>query len=207
METLFGTVWGALLLAPPLGAVGGLALRRLPPARARAVYVGLGIVLALAAAVAWSPWSLRGVAADAWALAAGYLAYCTAAMAAVLRVRGRGERVLAGTVAGLPVVAGYLLGTLGVLGLAFVVGDYEPRSARALAPGLSCRTYGFGNATTAAGGTVVEVFAHPRWAPFLERSLFRRAYDYREYAVDRLTGPSEDGLGMFASVLAAVVSA
>lgn len=184
---LFGAAWGTLLLAPPLGVLAGFALRRGPAARVRYLYAAAGALLAGAAIVMASPWSLRGVAADAWLLMAAYAAYCAAAAAATLRLRPSRLRVLLGAVLAVPVALGLVLGTIGVLGLAFVVGDLEPRSDRALDRGLSYRTYGFGNATTASGGTVVQVYTHPRSAPFLERSLFRRPYNFREHDLERLT--------------------
>ena len=117
---LFGAAWGTLLLAPPLGVLAGFALRRGPAARVRYLYAAAGALLAGAAIVMASPWSLRGVAADAWLLMAAYAAYCAAAAAATLRLRPSRLRVLLGAVLAVPVALGLVLGTIGVLGLAFV---------------------------------------------------------------------------------------
>ena len=63
-------------------------------------------------------------------------------------------------------------------------------------PELSYRTYDFGNASTANGGTVVEVYAHPRMAPFLERRLFHARFDFREHDLGKLTVGLERERGM-----------
>src|SRR4029077_1999179 len=110
-----------------------------------------------------------------------YVAYCIGAATVTLRMTGRPWRNAVRIVVLAPIAIGYLLGTISVLGLAFAVGDFEPKSVEILSPGLSYRTYDFGNATTHLTGTIVEVYAQPRAVPFLERRLLSDLYLDQEH--------------------------
>jgi hypothetical protein len=186
-DALFNLARGTLLIAPLLGLLVAWGVRKVPAKRLRYLYATIAIPLLVATVVAISPWSFRGTVIDAWLVAADYLAYCIGTVVATLRMGFGPWRNAARVVATAPIAIGYLLGTVGYLGLAFGVGDFEPTSIETLSPGLSYRTYDFGNATTRYGGTIVEVYAQPRAVPFIERRLCSDLYLNNEHDLNTIT--------------------
>jgi hypothetical protein len=71
---------------------------------------------------------------------------------------------------------GYLLSTIGILGLGFITGEYEPSKDIRINNSTVYREYGLGNATTSWGGTKVCLFTNFYWFPFFEREFFSKQY-------------------------------
>ncbi|QJD79911.1 MraY family glycosyltransferase [Spirosoma rhododendri] len=69
-----------------------------------------------------------------------------------------------------------LFSTIGILGLAFIVGEFEPSRSVRINGSTLYREYGRGNATTATGGSEVSLFTSFRWFPFVERKFFSKQY-------------------------------
>ena len=71
---------------------------------------------------------------------------------------------------------GYLLGTLGFLGIGFISAEYEPSKFIRLSESVVYKQYGIGNATTSRGGIRVCLFRSYQWFPVIERQIFEKKY-------------------------------
>lgn len=70
----------------------------------------------------------------------------------------------------------YFFSTMGLLGVAFIVGEFEPSRSVRINGSTLYREYGRGNATTATGGTEVSLSTSFWWFPFVEREFFSKQY-------------------------------
>lgn len=186
MDTVLNAVfypWEAALL---LGPVIGFFLRRvLRPSDRRmklGLYAALGALLLLAVAVLFSPLSFRGIGADALVGASGYIAFCIFAFATLSFRRIGKPAFLAMAV---PMAAGILLATIGVIGLWLTLGDTIPLRETWANSRYSCRFNSSGNATTSYGGVDVTVLYHPAIAPGLVWKRYSRSFDSK-YEFDNL---------------------
>lgn len=75
--------------------------------------------------------------------------------------------------------------TVGILGLVFIAGDYEPARTTPLTGALELKEYWRGNVTT-EGGYEVEVVARSRWFPGFERILASRRWAGEQMPADRI---------------------
>jgi hypothetical protein len=100
-----------------------------------------------------------------------YAAYCLLAVFC-WRIPSLFIRIPALLLAAIPICFGYVLSSIGALGLMFIVGDYTspPRLTEQIRPDLICRITGWGTAVTASGSTVHLYQSWP-WLPLLERSV------------------------------------
>lgn len=71
---------------------------------------------------------------------------------------------------------GYLSGTVGALGVGFVVSDYVPETEKWLGDGLIYKECNIGNATTDYRGKQVEIFKTIQWLPIIEWRTQQREY-------------------------------
>jgi len=71
---------------------------------------------------------------------------------------------------------GYLLSTIGILGLGFITAEYEPSKCLRINNSTVYKEYGVGNATTSWGGTRVCLYTNFSWFPFFERQFFEKGY-------------------------------
>jgi hypothetical protein len=103
-----------------------------------------------------------------WTL--GYWSYCFLA-ASCLLIPSKVARIAALVIAAIPMLMGYVLGTVGVLGLAFILGDYtrEPDHTEQIGPGLTCRITEWGMAVGPSGYIVDLYRVLP--VPFLKRNV------------------------------------
>ena len=71
---------------------------------------------------------------------------------------------------------GYFLSTVGILGLALVLGEYEPTKTIRINENIVYREYDVGNATVSWGGTRVCLYRNNTLFPFIERKFFEKMY-------------------------------
>jgi hypothetical protein len=128
------------------------------------------IFIAVAASLGFS---FRNVLLNIAFFAIAYGAYCFLANCC-WRIRYLPLRIVALLCAAVPICAGYLVGTIGILGLAFIVGDYTraPYNTEQIEAGLECRVTGWGMVGSASGYTV-HLYRSWDWLPLIERSVAR----------------------------------
>jgi hypothetical protein len=145
-----------------------LAIR---PRAQLSVTVAAILILCLALGVAALGLSFTNVFANFVGVAVVFIAYYFLA-ASCLQIPFRVIRYLALTVAILPICFGYVLGTIGMLGLVWMVMDYTepPQHAEQVGPHLKCEITGWGAAGTASGYTVHLYKTWPE-VPFIVREV------------------------------------
>ena len=101
----------------------------------------------------------------------GYGAYCFLA-ASSWKIKQLPLRIVALLGAAIPICVGYLLSTIGLLGLMLVIGDYAraPNKVEQMDSGLVCRVTRLGSAVTDSGYTV-SLYRNWDWFPLIERSV------------------------------------
>jgi hypothetical protein len=148
--TTFGTIEGALLLAPPFGA--GLAL--LIRGRVTPIAGWVLVVLAAPAGVIGISLALRisfhSIRADACFLAIGYLCYCCATWL-IMWARHLPPVFRAWPLLTLPILGGYLLGSIGIAPLVWATGDFIPHEEIRIGPSHYARITTYGIAPTGTG--------------------------------------------------------
>lgn len=169
--------WMLLLGAPALGLGLHLAVMDGLSTRRRVLVVSL-LMAAVGLVILAAAWGVRFISlvANIVVLAAAYAAYVAAALSLSSMRRSVVARRVVLVVALTPVAFGYFLGTVGALGLLFVVGEFEDGvKATRLAPGLVCiRTNGGGP----SGGYALRI--HREWplVPVIHREV--RTLAFRE---------------------------
>lgn len=173
MGTSFAIAWLGLLAAPPIAVFAFAVTSRFRPALIKRLAIGCAFLVVSIAAAASLDISLTSNAANVACLSTAYLAYAFLA-ASIWRVRSLILRVPALVIAAIPIAGGYVMGTMGVLGLAFILGDYAspPLQAVRMGAGLECRINAWGNVTSDTGYTV-HLYRHWPLVPFVEREVSR----------------------------------
>ncbi|MDG2530796.1 hypothetical protein [Caulobacter endophyticus] len=147
--TVFGATLKVLLLGPPAAWLALLAARRLGRRPTRMLLTAAATLLAVIILASWLGIGFRDGTANLTAIGAAYLAYAVLAFAAplladrpALRRRPTALAVLV-FAAFIPMAVGYLLGTVGALAMAFMVGDATdpPVLREARADGLVCEVH------------------------------------------------------------------
>jgi hypothetical protein len=144
-----------LLLGPPIAFGIFLGIRRWWPRAQFPATVIATALLIFAFAVDALKLNFTSTLANIVLLAVGYCAYYVLA-ASSLQIKTRLVRYLVLFVAALPIAAGYVLATIGGLGLAFIIGDYTaaPNHVEEMRPHLTCEITRWGSAVSASGYTV-----------------------------------------------------
>ncbi len=173
MVVAFPLAWLTLMMAPVVALVARFRLARPNLVAAKAAIV-LGLVALgwlLSVEFAWRPIN--------WiALAAAYLAWAVI-VGAVFTLHPRLLGKVLGVIGMVTFFPGLALGTIGVLGLLFIVGDYSGSPARSvmLKPGLDCVVTNWGSAVT-DDGHEVHLYRYFPWFPILR-------YQARRVVVDK----------------------
>jgi len=76
----------------------------------------------------------------------------------------------------LVLVIGYMLSTVGILGLAFIVGDYETIDIQKLENGIICKKTSYGNVTVDSSGTWIQIYKTITWLPIIEWQIAEKEY-------------------------------
>jgi hypothetical protein len=169
--TAFGLMWATVLGAPPFGFAVFLGIRWAWPRAQLPATVAALATLCFAFGAALLRLSFTDVLANFVCVAVLYFAYCFVA-ASCLQIPFRAVRYLALVAAALPICVGYGLGTIGVLGLGWIVMDYAepPYHTEPMAPYLICRITEWGMAVGGSGYTVHLYRVWPA-VPFIERQV------------------------------------
>ncbi|MFG6486381.1 hypothetical protein ACG04R_06845 [Roseateles sp. BYS78W] len=165
--------WIGILFAPPVAIGTFFITSRHRPAAMRRLSMTCVLLMALVAAAACLDVSFTSVTANTVCWSAAYFSYCFLAISA-WRLRRLAVRIPVLMVAALPVAVGYLLGTVGMLGLMFILDDYTrpPMQTTDIAHGLECRVTSWGMAASDSGYTV-HIYRHWALIPLLEREVAR----------------------------------
>ena len=181
-------VWGTFavliaeltLLFAPIGAAIATASVRDKPAAARRLWIGSSIYLGVFAA-AWVLGVETVSAPVNFVLSAGVYWFFSLAAVLCLTLTFRPARLVMGGLGLVSFLPGYVLATVGLLGLVFIVGDYAgpPRRAVVLRPGLSCRVMNWG-AAFSDDGYDVHLYRYWPWMPLLRRQVAKITVDETE---------------------------
>lgn len=71
---------------------------------------------------------------------------------------------------------GYMMSTIGILGLAFTLGDYETVDIQKLDNGIICKKTCYGNVTVDSSGTWIRIYKTIKWLPIIEWQLAEKEY-------------------------------
>ncbi|MBE7178254.1 MAG: hypothetical protein INR69_17765 [Mucilaginibacter polytrichastri] len=102
----------------------------------------------------------------------GFLIYHT------LLIKNSFLRIISFLICFIPFLLGYLIATIGVLGLMLGSGEYDTSQKSKLAYGLESRIYGYGNATSSESGEKFEVYRYIPWLPVFEKKVFSKKINW-----------------------------
>lgn len=161
------------MAAPPISVIAFIAVMRARPALIKRFVFGSALFIVSVMGAARLDVSFMSTPVNVACLAAAYLAYVFLA-ASFWLVKPLILRVPALVIAAVPVLAGYMMGTVGLLGLAFIIGDYAnpPLQTLRIDANLECRVIAWGNATADSGYTV-HLYRQAPLIPFVEREVSR----------------------------------
>jgi hypothetical protein len=169
----FLLMWATVLSAPPLAFALFLSFRRLwPRVQLPAAVVAIAILF-FSYGIAQLGLSFTSALVDVACVAAVYFTYCLVA-ASCLQIPFIFFRYSALVVSSLPICVGYVLGTVGVLGLGWIVADYTrpPQHTEKMRPDLICEVTSWGSVASRSGYTV-HLFKIWAALPFAEREVVR----------------------------------
>lgn len=161
----------SLLLMPPIALAVSLFLQKnYPNAQSKWALASAGMIVATILAILFRVSFKWGVANVIWLLGC-YLAYCLV-VASCLQLRKRLLRWLALPILAVPIALGYVIATIGSLGLGFIFFDAiaEPEYSQNEADGLTCSVTGWGG-PIADTGYKGSLFQSWFGAPFLQREV------------------------------------
>ena len=126
--------------------------------------------------------SFKDVLSNFVAFMIAYAAYCFLAVSC-WRIPSLFVRIPALILAAIPIALGYVLSTIGTLGLMFIIGDYTtpPRRIEQLRPDLTCRVTLWGASFTASG-YAVHLYKTWAWLPFIEKSVVKLSVNQTDFS-------------------------
>lgn len=161
----------ALLLAPVMAVVLYFAVASKSQHIFRAALAGASLVLAAILISSKLGFGFQAPIVNLAFVAISYLAFCYV-VASCLRLRLKYIRISALALLSTPIFFGYVLATIGFLGLGWIVGDVvaAPYRMETIAPNLTCEMKMWG---AAAGNSGYNVTIYRVWsfAPFLRRQV------------------------------------
>jgi hypothetical protein len=170
----FALTWGTLLLAPPLAAALIHVAGRTRHLVRNSILVGAGTVLTLITGFNLAGVSFIDGKANVAAFCVAYTAYCLLAVGAGL-IRRPLVRWPVQLLALTPIGVGYILGTVGWLGLGFIVEDAAaaPMKTETSPAGLLCRVEPWGSVASDSGYTI-SIYRYWRPLPLRRRIVSLR---------------------------------
>ena len=200
VDTAIALTMVGLLAAPPVAIAAFVVIRRQRPVWLRHLAIGAASMLLIMIAATALGFSFENTLANFVGFVAGCLAYSFLAVSC-WQIRFLPLRIIALLGAAIPTCIGYVLSTIGLLGLMLVVGDYArpPNKVEQMDSGLVCRVTGWGSAITDSGYTV-HLYRSWAWLPLIERSVVSISINESESArsIDAPTGATcADVLGKY----------
>jgi hypothetical protein len=183
--TVFIVIWVTVLGAPLIAFPAVPGIRQAWPYAHGPIIIAAIAILCFAIGLSVARLSFTNFWVNLVLVAISYLAYCFLA-ASCWQISRNAVRYILGIAAMLPIGVGYLLGTVGLLSVGWiVVADYAnpPNHVEQMAPGLICEISGWGTALD--GG--YEVHLYRRWSafPFLQRELVNLNVDQNANDADK----------------------
>lgn len=170
----FIVVLASLLGSPIMAAVLSWRLSRNSVNIQRKVFFTLASYVSFVIFVTVLGLSIRSYKANLVLHGFTYLCFCVLALSA-FRLKPRVLGVSLGILGSLPLMVGLLLGTVGILGIAFIIGDSIPIYAGSNKD-TTCYVNSFGNATTKDGGYDVTIKKQLPVITFIERTIQRERF-------------------------------
>ncbi len=185
----FGLMWGAVLGAPVIAFLAFPGIRRSWPSAQAPIIIAAAIILCFAFCLVALGLSFTNVWANLALAVIAYFAYCFLA-ASSWQIPRRTIRYIAAFVTLLPICAGYVLGTVGALALAWIVSDYvsPPYQVERIGPELVCEKSGWG--TIFSGGYKVQLYRFP--FPFIEKQVVTLKVDQNASDPDKTCSDALD---------------
>lgn len=194
--------WGSLLGAPVLAIATFTAFRKASPGKQFAIAAGSALTIIVISGVAAFGISFTESTVNFLCVAAAYFSYCYLVVSCWY-IRIKAIRILAVLVLAIPIVIGYLLGTIGGLALGWIVMDFTapPTHIERLKEGLICRVTPWGSAVSASGYTVR---LYQQWdvLPFLERRLNSIEIDETSEQSERSSASCQDVFAAYSNASA-----
>jgi hypothetical protein len=186
---MIGLIWiiasASLLLMPPVALVMILIVQNSFPTSQRTwAIASAGMILCTIFAVFFRVSFVWGVANVLWLLAC-YLAYCLL-VASCLQIQKRLLRWPVLLVSAVPIALGYVIATIGSLGLGFILSDAlaGPSYTQNEADGLTCSVTGWGFAGGDSGSNG-SLFRSWFGVPFLQKEVAWISVDESNGSVSR----------------------
>ena len=114
-----------------------------------------------------------------------YLGYCILVFY-LLKIDNKFFRLTTFIIGFIPIVLGYIMATIGFLGIMMISGEFGATKSTDLQDSFYYREYGYGNATSSDGGTIIEFYKSPKWFPIIEKRLLTKKVSYLQYNTDSL---------------------
>jgi len=174
--TVIGFIWGGLIIAPPVAFLISTVLRLWRPNLVRkfvygcVIYIGI-VVIFLLYGISFSDQRI-----SAGSLATVYLAYCCLVVSS-LKISRLAVRIPVAVVGITSIALGYMLASVGALGLAFIIGDTIPVFNQQVSPGITCRVTTYGTVFTSRGGQIAHLEQSIPYLPFLEREVYELRFE------------------------------
>jgi len=167
----FVLMWATVLCAPLCAFAIFLSIGWWSPRAKLPTIVAALSILVFGLGAAILRLSFTDVLANFICVAVVYFSYCFL-VASCLLIPIRAVRYLAFVATPLPICVGYVLGTVGVLGLGWIVMDYAraPDHTEPMGPQLICRITEWGSVASASGYTV-HLYKFWPAVPFIEREV------------------------------------
>ncbi len=124
MEFLFYLTWGTLLLSPIIAFILCWNLSKKENYNNKRFFLINLWFLSFTLILTWSPLSFTGNIADWVIICFTYFSYCYIVFSSLF-LKQPLLKIITITLGSFIISIGYLLGTIGIIGLAFITGDYE----------------------------------------------------------------------------------
>lgn len=175
----FCLIEAALLLAPFFAYFGSKFNSWLRP-RHFASFLALSLVfIGGAIFFNFSNWSFRSDTASLLLGGLAYFATVSVLFALASRVNCKEARLVLQAISSIPIILGLALGTVGVLGLMFIIGDSAPRQEARLNSEYGYRICFTGGGYTSTNTAELDIVKYPRFLP-IQKTVWHRSFDERE---------------------------
>lgn len=176
MTFAFKIAWSCLFFGPLISLGIFIALRNRARRHLRLAVLGSATLLTLVIFACSTKISLASILVNLIFLSAAYLSFCFLA-ASTFTARPIFIRIPLVVATYIPIIIGYILTTIGVLGLMFIMGDYTnaPKEAKQMRPGLDCRTTMWGG--LGDSGYTVHLYKYFSIIPFIRHEVRTTSVD------------------------------